>query len=83
MARGFHGYLNEFIHLTDTTSILFFVLLITVIAITGVSLSFKVVAIITVIEFSGILMILFVSRDHLFAISERWHELIPPFYWEV
>ena len=83
MARGFHGYLSEFIHLSSTASILFFVILITTIAILGISLSIRVAAIITVIEFSGILLVLFVSLDHLSSVTERWRELIPPFSPEI
>lgn len=79
MARGFYGYLNEFVRLTDNASVLFFVTLISIIAVSGISLSFKFAAIVTVIEVSGILLILYVSRDHLFSITARWREFIPPF----
>lgn len=83
MARGFYGYLNEFVRLPDTAAILFFVFLITAIAVAGISLSFKFAAIVTVIEICGILLILFVSRDQLFSITERWREFIPPFSQEI
>ena len=83
MARGFHGYLNEFLYLPDFISISIFVLIITAIAVIGVSLSVKVATVITLIEISGIVMVLFVTREHLFSISDRWLDFIPPFSWEI
>lgn len=83
MARGFYGYLNEFIQLSETASLLFFVIMISVIAASGISLSFKFAAMITVIEISGILLILYVSRDYLYSVTSRWRDFIPPFSSEV
>ncbi len=83
MAHGFYGYLNEFIELPDGISILFYIILITVIAILGISLSVKVAAVVTIIEVSGIAMILYVSQDSLQTLSVRWHEFIPPFSWDI
>ena len=83
MARAFEGYLHEFIVVPDAVAITVFVLFITAIAITGISLSVNVAVLVTLIEISGIILVLFVSREHLFSLVERWQTLIPPFTWEI
>ncbi len=83
MARGFYGYLNEFITVPDVVAVTVFVLLISVIAIVGISLSVNIAALVTLIEISGILLVLFVSREHLLSLTDRWRTLIPPFTWEI
>ncbi|NOQ76484.1 MAG: amino acid permease [Methylococcaceae bacterium] len=83
MAHGFYGYLNEFINITEVTGILFYVFFITVIAILGISLSVNIATLITLIEITGIVIILYVSKDGLLTLSDRWHEFIPPFTWDV
>jgi amino acid transporter len=83
MAHGFYGYLNEFIHVSNVIGIFFYVVFITVIAILGISLSVNVAAIVTMIEITGIAMILYVSKDHLLTLSVKWHEFIPPFSWDI
>ena len=83
MAHGFYGYLNEFIKVPFAVSIICYVLLITVIVILGISLSVKVASLITLIEMSGIALILYVSQDDLLSLSVRWQEFIPPFSWDI
>ena len=82
MARGFQGYLNEFVQLPAAAGVLFFVLLITVIALIGISLSARVAALVTVIELSGIAMIIVVAWEKLGSIMYRWPELLPPLTWD-
>jgi len=83
MAHGFYGYLNEFISIPITLSIFCYVVLITIIAILGISLSVNIVALITLVEISGIALILYVSQDSLLTLIDRWREFIPPFRWDV
>ena len=83
MARGFHGYLNEIVQISSDISIICFVTFITIIAVLGISLSVKIAALITIIEISGILLLLYVSRNHLLTITEHWEALIPPLSWPV
>ena len=83
MAHGFYGYLNEFVQISDVVGIFFYVVFITVIAVLGISLSVNVAALVTIIEISGIALILYVSRDNLQTLSIRWHEFIPPFSWDI
>ncbi|WP_305908825.1 amino acid permease [Methylomarinum sp. Ch1-1] len=83
MARGAYGYLNELIVVSEGIAISLFVLLISLIAIVGISLSVNVAALVTLIEISGILLVLFVSREQLWSIPANWHALLPPFSWPV
>jgi len=83
MAHGFYGYLNEFIQIPGGLSIFLYVIFITVIAILGISLTVNVAALVTLIEISGIAIILYVSQDSLQTLSVRWPEFIPPLSWDV
>ncbi len=83
MAHGFFGYLNEFIKIPLALSIVCYVVLITVIAILGISLSVNIAALVTIIEISGIALILYVSKDSLLTLTVRWREFIPPFSWDI
>jgi len=83
MAHGFYGYLNEFISIPITLSIFCYVVLITIIAILGISLSVNIVAFVTLVEISGIALILYVSQDSLLTLIDRWREFIPPVRWDV
>ncbi len=83
MARGFYGYLNEFFPLSDVFAVGLFVLLISIIAILGIALSVGFATLVTLIEISGIILILIISREHLAGIVERGIELIPPMSWPV
>ncbi len=83
MAHGFYGYLNEFIIIPEIVGILFYVIFITIIAIVGISLSVNVAAFITLIEITGIVIILYVCQENLQTLSVRWHEFIPPFSWDI
>lgn len=83
MARGFYGYLSEFMRLPDTAAVTVFVLFITAIAVIGITLSVTFAAVVTLIEIGGILLVLSVSHEHLMAIPERWPTLLPPMSWPV
>ena len=81
MARGFYGYLQELLPLP--AAILAFVFLITLVAIIGISLSVHVAALITLLEISGILLVLYVTREHLFTLPQHWQTFVPPLTWPV
>ncbi len=83
MTLGFYAYLNEFIQLPEIVVIFCFILLITSIAIIGISLSITFVAMTTLIEICGILLVLFVCREHLLTVFDSWQFLIPPPTWNV
>lgn len=83
MAHGFFGYLSEFIVIPEEIAILGFVLLISMIAIIGISLSITVAFLVTLIEIGGILLLLFVSREALLTTLHQWPSLLPPLSWPV
>lgn len=83
MAHGFYGYLNEFVQIPLAVSIIGYVVLITAVAILGISLSVRVAVLVTLIEFIGIAMILYVSYESLLTLTVRWHEFIPPLSWDI
>jgi len=83
LAHGFHGYLNEFAEISNAAGIICYVLFITIIALLGISLSVKFAALVTIIEVSGLALIIYVSRDSLLTLTDRWHEFIPPFSWSI
>lgn len=82
MARGFCGYLSQFIAVSEAMAITLFVLMNSLIAIAGISLSVGFAALITLVEISGILLILFVSRAHLLTLMDHWQMLLPPLAWQ-
>ena len=83
MARAFEGYLHEFVVLPDALAVTVFVLLISSIAIAGISLSVNIVTLVTLVEISGILLVLYVTHDQLMALPGRWQTLIPPLSWSI
>lgn len=83
MARGFYGYLNEFTAIPVEMAIVLFVILIAGIAIMGIGLSVHFAFLATLIEMSGILLVIFVSREHLVLMPESWMEYVPPLSWPV
>jgi amino acid transporter len=83
MAHGFHGYLNEFTDIPVVVSIISYVFFITVVAILGISLSVNIAALVTIIEISGIALIIYVCQESLLTLTIRWHEFIPPFSWDI
>ncbi|MGR9044466.1 MAG: APC family permease [Gammaproteobacteria bacterium] len=83
MARGFYGYLNEFIAIPVEMAIVLFVILIAGIAIMGIGLSVHFAFLATLIEMSGILLVIFVSREHLVLMPDSWMDYVPPLSWPV
>ncbi|NOQ17493.1 MAG: amino acid permease [Methyloprofundus sp.] len=83
MARAFSGYLQEFIAIPSLLAIILFVFVISSVAIIGISLSIHLVTLITLIEISGIILVLYVCREQLLAIPDSWQILIPPFSWSI
>ncbi len=83
MAHGFSGYLNQFFAVPGEIAITGFVLSISAIAIIGISLSVTVAALVTVIEISGIVLVLVVCRDPLYSLIDHWQSLLPPLSWPV
>ena len=77
LANGFVGYLNQFVNVDRTLSVILVVLLLGTIAIWGIAESAMLAAFITLIEIGGLLTIVVVGSDELATLSYRWPELIP------
>lgn len=78
IANGFVGYLNIFVPIPEFFSISFLILLLAVIACWGVTESVSLAAVVTLIELSGLLLVLILAGDVLGDLPERYPELIPP-----
>lgn len=83
MSRGFYGYLNEFIGMPVQLVITLFVVMIAGVAVSGIGLSVNFAFLVTLIEMSGILLVIYVARDHLALLPDRWRDYIPPLIWPV
>ena len=78
LANGFIGYLGLFVRLPDWLAISLLVVGLGLLAAWGISQSVWVATIITLVELGGLLIVLFVARDGLAVLPQRWGELIPP-----
>ena len=78
MVNGFVGYLNIFIQLPPWLSITVLVLGLGLLAAWGINESVITAAVITLIEVSGLILVLFMAGDSLSQLPERWRELVPP-----
>ena len=83
MARGFYGYLNELIEIPLAVAIVLFVVMIAGVAISGIGLSVHVAGLVTLIEISGILLVIYVTSAHWTLFPDRWLDYIPPLSWPV
>ena len=75
---GFHGYLTTFIQVPEIISTLIIVILISAIAIWGISQSVTITALLTLIETIGLSMVIFVGFDHISWDKQMLQSLIPP-----
>lgn len=78
ITHGFVGYLGVFVELPATPVIIAVVLVLGGLAIWGILESVWAAAIATVIEISGLLLIIAVASPSLATLSARWPELLPP-----
>ena len=78
LANGFIGYLRLFVRLPNWLAISLLVVGLGLLAAWGISQSVWVATIITLVELGGLLIVLFVARDGLAVLPQRWGELIPP-----
>ncbi len=70
--------MQTFVSLPEAVAIILFVVFIGALAISGISLPVHFAAWVTLIEISGILLALYVSRQHLQSFPEHWQDCIPP-----
>ncbi len=77
LVSGFVGYFQVFVPLEASTIIILLVLLLGALAIKGISESAWVAAATTVVEISGLLLILAVAGDSLVELPTRLPEMLP------
>lgn len=75
---GFHGYLVTFIDAPEIISTLIVVILISSIAIWGISQSIIITALLTLIETFGLSMVIYVGFDHVSWDIQTFKSFIPP-----
>jgi amino acid transporter len=78
LLHGFHNYLSIFIQTPEFIIIIIVVILITAIAIWGISQSITITALMTLIETFGLGMIIYVGFDHISWDSQTLKAFIPP-----
>jgi amino acid transporter len=76
--HGFHGYLSTFIPTPELVTTLLVVILLSAIAIWGISKSITVTALLTLIETFGLSMIIYVGIEHISLDSETLKTFLPP-----
>jgi len=79
LINGFFNHIQHFITSDRLLTILLLTLFLGGVAAWGISESVILASIITVIEVSGLLLIIYVSRDAFTALPDRWMELIPSY----
>lgn len=79
LLHGFHDYLSIFIQTPEIIITLIAVILISTIAIWGISQSITITALLTLIETFGLVMVIYVGFDHISMDSQTLKSIIPPF----
>lgn len=76
--RGFTGYLNIFINVSDSVAIVCLTVFLCVIAMWGILESVMTISFITIIEIGGLMLIIWVGSDSFIILPERLPELMSP-----
>ncbi|MFT6057513.1 MAG: amino acid transporter [Pseudohongiellaceae bacterium] len=79
ITKGFSGYLGVFINLPDKLVIISLLFLLCAVAISGVAESVSIAAFITILEISGLLLIIYVTVPAMEQLPKRASEFIPSF----
>lgn len=77
--KGFYGYLEVFVHIPEWLAITLGTLLLAGIAIWGIGESVNLVGVITLIEVSGLVLVVVVAGDSLGEFPARAGEMLPAF----
>jgi len=75
---GFHGYLITFVQVPEIISTFIVVIIISAVAIWGISQSVTITALLTLIETIGLSMVIFVGFDHISWDTHTLHAFTPP-----
>ncbi|MDH5179651.1 MAG: APC family permease [Gammaproteobacteria bacterium] len=77
LLHGFVGYLNIFVQWPGWLVIVVLVLVMTAIVVWGIGQSVIIASLMTVVEISGLLLILWVARDSFALVPAKFSELVP------
>lgn len=78
ISRGFYGYFNTFFQAPEILVITGMILFLGLLTIWGISQSVGAAAFLTVIEISGLLLIIWAGRDVLSTVPAHAEDLLPP-----
>ncbi|MDX1335516.1 MAG: amino acid permease [Gammaproteobacteria bacterium] len=78
IARGFHGYLSVFFSVPEWLSISVLILTLGLLTIWGITQSVSVVAVMTVVEIAGLLLVIWAGKDALVGLPAEITTLTPP-----
>ena len=78
LSRGFYGYFYTFFQAPELLVITAIILLMGLLTIWGISQSVGVAALLTVIEISGLLLIIWAGKDVLSSVPAQIDSLLPP-----
>ena len=78
IANGFAGYLSVFLENPAWLVIALFTLALCAVAAWGILQSVWIATLITLLSIAGLLIVVFLAREALWTVGERWQELVPP-----
>jgi amino acid transporter len=78
IARGFHGYLSVFLSVPEWLSISMLILVLGAITIWGITQSVTAVAVMTLVEITGLLLVIWAGKDTLMELPTVLPTLMPP-----
>lgn len=83
LVHGFAGYFRQFFLVQDWVVITLVILVLGVVAVWGIKEAVWLATLITLVEISGLLIIVWIGRHHLMNLPENLPSLIPSFNFEV
>ena len=80
IANGFAGYLGVFVDNPAWLVITLFTLALCFVAVWGILESVWLATIITLLSIAGLLIVVFLAREALWTVGDRWRDLVPPLH---
>lgn len=81
VVNGYVGYVHVFVEIPDWLVMTGITVILGVIGIKGITESAFTITVITIIEVTGLFLVIFIAGDNLASLSERWDEFIPGAAW--
>lgn len=77
MINGFYGYLQNFLAIDRAVAVVAIAAVLGTVAAWGIAESVTLAAIVTLIEFGGLVVVITVGRDAFAALPDRWMDFVP------